>query len=127
MVAVVLEDDDAIREAVVAILNDGTVRAIGVATLAEARAALERCPSALLLADYNLGSETADVLLDELAAAGRAVPTALVSATNAGRSVAAERGLRFLAKPFDVDDLVRLVEALIEDVESARGASRRHA
>ncbi len=118
VVAIVVEDDAAIRAPLVEALEDAGFRAVGADGLAEARRLLASTPRPILLVDLELADGSGEELLIELARAGRRVPAALVTAARHGRAVAERNGVRHLGKPFDLDHLVRVIEALA--LEAAR-------
>ena len=115
----VVEDAEAIRTALVEALEDAGFRAIGVDGLAGARRRLAETARPVLLVDLDLGDGTSgEELLIELDRAGRRVPAAVVTAAANGRVVAERNDVRCLGKPFDLDHLLEVVEALA--LEAAR-------
>lgn len=123
-VALVVEDDEVLRELLVDILASDGWSAVGVGDLPSARAALPRLRADLLVVDYQLGADTSRGLLSELAVAGGASPaTLLVSATSEARAVAEGLGVSFLQKPFDIDELLSLAHARVSEAR-ARAVQR---
>jgi DNA-binding NtrC family response regulator len=85
------------------------------ATVDEARALIaDRAPTLVLL-DFMLASgATSETLLVELLGRPPPSPALLVySATSAALPVAKRHGVRFLPKPFDLDDLLSTIRELL--------------
>jgi DNA-binding response OmpR family regulator len=83
-------------------------------TLAEARAAVEAEPVAVILLDMHVGNERGATLLTELCLRQPRIPVALVTG-----SVEVEHGKQrpsgvdaIIVKPFTIDELTRTVKAL---------------
>jgi DNA-binding response OmpR family regulator len=82
-------------------------------TLAEARAAVEAEPPAVILLDMHVGNERGATLLTELALRQPRIPVALVTG-----SVEVEHGKRpsgadaVIVKPFTIEELTSTVRAL---------------
>ena len=92
-------------------------RVLEAATLADARAVLEREPVAVLILDVHVGADDGLDLLDELRAAESSVRVVLLTGTDVvGRGRDADR---VLAKPFEPTDLLAAVASLTNgDVEA---------
>ena len=110
-----LEDEQAIADAIVEILSvEGYVVRIA-ATVEQARAEIARQRPDVVLLDYMLAAgATSEPLLVELLAEPRRPALLLYSATSAALPVAKRYGVRFLAKPFDLDVLVATVRELLD-------------
>jgi DNA-binding response OmpR family regulator len=121
-VILVVEDDQAIREAVVEllILSGRTVRA--AADLAEARAFLARMQPVAMVLDLHLPDGSSEELLIELARQGVSVPVILLTAAIDGEIVAKRHGAAYLRKPFAADELIELTDQLVL-MSTARSAS----
>lgn len=104
--ALVVEDDETIREALLITLEAEGFLAEGVGSLREARTALARAPVTVVVLDLMLPDGRADELLAELAAATNSPPTVLVSASPDAPEVARRFGIACMAKPFDLDHLL---------------------
>lgn len=122
-VALVVEDDEVLRELVVEILASDGWEAEGVENLSTARVALGRARTNLLVVDFQLGAETSRGLLAELAHAPDAPATLLMSAAPEACAVAAGLGVTFVRKPFDIDELLSLAKAVAAQAR-ARPAPR---
>jgi DNA-binding response OmpR family regulator len=104
--ALVVEDDETIREALLVTLDAEGFAAEGVGTLREARAAVQRARPTVIVLDLMLPDGRADEWLTELAAMTSAPPTVLVSASPDAPEVAGRFGIACMAKPFDLDHLL---------------------
>ena len=109
----VVDDDHGIRVLAEDILRDA---GYDVTTIGSAREALhesEARPPALLILDLSLPDGEED-LLHELIAARGAAPVLVLSGSVQIQERTAELGAHAsLAKPFDVDEFIRVVNALI--------------
>jgi two-component system chemotaxis response regulator CheY len=111
----VVEDDPSIRELLVEALHHEGIPAIPAADGPEAiRLALEKRP-ALVLLDLGLPFiDGAAVAARIREAHGEAVPFVVMTAGRRIDEAASRvRALGYLAKPFDIDDLVRAVRGAI--------------
>jgi len=112
---VVIDDDADFREMVDLCLAGGDIVTLGAATCCDALPILERERGRLrlVLLDYFMpGLAPAACVRAVLDRVDRDVPVVLVSAAVDIAARAAEVGLpRFLAKPFDIADLMALVDA----------------
>jgi len=111
--ALVVEDDETIREALLVTLEAEGFVAEGVGTLREAREALTRTRPAVVVLDLMLPDGRADEWLVELAAASNAPPTVLVSASPDAPEVARRFGIACMAKPFDLDHLLEALNVAV--------------
>lgn len=111
LTVLVVEDEPDLREAVCEAMKDAGYHLIGVGDLELARAALARTPIDLLLLDVLVNGATCDALLNELSLGPRAPATVLTSAdaTQRSRDLAHRYALPLILKPFDLDDLVRVL------------------
>jgi DNA-binding response OmpR family regulator len=104
----VVDDDPSIRLLCRVNLELDGYRALDAGTLAEARELLEAEQIDALLLDVHIGGEDGYALLDELRAADRDVPAALLTGTEEidPRGAQAKAVLR---KPFTIEDLTETV------------------
>jgi DNA-binding response OmpR family regulator len=119
-VALVVEDDEVLRELTLEILASGGWRAEGAGDLRAARACMTRVRADLLVLDLQLGGETSEELLAELAGCAAAPASMLVSASVEARDVALAYGVPFLRKPFDIDELLTLADAVVAQRRATR-------
>jgi DNA-binding NtrC family response regulator len=108
--ALVVEDDPAIRGALLGTLEDSGFHAIGVGTLAEARVRLSRSIPELLVLDLTLPDGFGADLLDELAERGNPPATLLVSAFGLAPIIAKRFDVELLRKPLDLDAFAEAAE-----------------
>jgi CheY-like chemotaxis protein len=116
--ALVVEDNDVLREGMAAMLDDAGWVVVEADSLDRARALLGVVRPNVLLLDYDLHGEYASVLLDELAHARRMTPTVLVSACPLAFDAARAYGLELLTKPFPIEGLMGKLDHVL---------GRRHA
>ena len=72
-----------------------------------------------MILDFNLQGEYASVLLDEIVHRGRGVPTVLASASPLAIDASRAYGLELLMKPFDIAELLAVVDRISRDRTSA--------
>ncbi len=107
----VVEDEALLRGIIARNLASRGCEVRETATAAEALAALQAELPDLLLLDINLPDRTGWDVLRELAAAGKQVPTVVLSAVRVSPARLAEfRPLAYLPKPFPIEALLRLLE-----------------
>ncbi|GAC1585457.1 MAG: hypothetical protein NVS3B20_14990 [Polyangiales bacterium] len=104
-----VEDDPDISQSLCAILLHEGYDILAVATLDDARAALDAKPVALMLLDLMLSAERGQVLLEELADRATSPPVVLLSGSLDAIGLAGRFGIRSVGKPFDVDSLVTVI------------------
>jgi DNA-binding response OmpR family regulator len=113
-IALVVEDDECIRDALMTVFELEGYRTRAAGTLAEAREHIaDSCP-AVVVVDRMLPDGLADDLLEELARRSCPPPTVLVSASPSAPDVAASYDISFVAKPFDLDSLLAAVAVSIK-------------
>jgi CheY-like chemotaxis protein len=118
----VIEDDDAIREALGILLGDD-YEVTCVARLSDARVVLRSAmPPHLVVLDLTLEGEHGSELLAELAFVADAPPVLVLSASRDAADVARDYDVPFMRKPFDVPDLLAAVAGAL-----AKGARPRRA
>jgi DNA-binding NtrC family response regulator len=111
--ALVVEDDETIREALLVTLEAEGFVAEGVGSLRDARAALARGTMSVVVLDLMLPDGRADELLAELAETRDAPPTVLVSASPDAPEIARRFGIACMAKPFDLDHLLECLDKAV--------------
>lgn len=128
----VVEDDQAVAELLRTLLGDECGWSVTVAhSAAAARAAFRRTSPEVLVLDINLPDGNGLQLLEGLRREPQwhAPAVVLISAVTwqPGIQRAISSGARFIAKPFDVDDLVEAVEAGIAQYDGTAGSHPRDA
>ncbi|MGC3872275.1 response regulator [Halomonas sp. GXIMD04776] len=124
MHVLLIEDDDLVASGIQAGLADYDIVANHVATLASARAAMRTLSSDVVVLDLGLPDGDGMNLLAEWRAAEVATPVLILTARDAvSDRVAGLRGGAddYLLKPFDLDELVARLQALLR---RAAGRSR---
>jgi CheY-like chemotaxis protein len=111
--ALVVEDNDVLREGVAAMLDDAGWGVVEADSLDGARALLSMLEPSVLLLDYDLRGELASVLLDEMVHARRATPTVLVTACPLAFDAARSYRLELLPKPFSIERLMTTLERVL--------------
>jgi DNA-binding response OmpR family regulator len=110
----IIEDDEAIGEVMaLALQEEPCYRPLLVADGEAALALLSNHPIHLLLIDYHLATTSGLDIYDRLQTHQtlQAVPVIIISASlEQHEQELRQRGLLGLSKPFDVDDLLRLVK-----------------
>lgn len=116
MRVLLVEDDDLIAHGIQAGLRAHGLTVEGVATAAQAEAALSVAHCDVVILDLGLPDEDGMSLLQRLRASGMALPVLVLTARDAVEDRVA--GLRagaddYLLKPFDLDELVARLHALL--------------
>ena len=111
-VVLLIEDDDTLREAMTKQLKARSYAIIPLANARDAAEVLTFMRPAMIIIDYRLPDDTATTLLDG-SIRGRA-PVVMISGFNEAEVAAAERGIPFVKKPFDIDTLCNVFEPLIK-------------
>jgi len=129
--ALVVDDDDGVREVLVRILRYQEYHVEQAASVAAARAVLADQPFDLVTLDVNMPQESGYALLDELAP--RAPDTVVVMVTAASDVDAAVAAMKtgaydYLRKPFTVETVEMAVRRALErrDLERENRAYRTH-
>ena len=109
----IVDDNDAIRESLADAMRDEGHAVEAAADGAQAvRAALARPPDVILL-DLMMPVMDGVAVARELAARGSTAPIVVLSADRSGEARARSIGAqRFLAKPFDLERLLGVIEEL---------------
>lgn len=116
MRVLLVEDDDLIAHGIQTGLHAHGLTVEGVTTAAQAEAALSVAHCDVVILDLGLPDEDGMSLLQRLRASGMALPVLVLSARDAVEDRVA--GLRagaddYLLKPFDLDELVARLHALL--------------
>lgn len=113
----VVEDEAGVRQGLERVLAAEGYAVTGAGSLAEARARLAERPYQAVLLDLRLGDGEGLALLDELQAAGSAVPVIITTAySDSEHIIAAIKGGAFdyVTKPFDLPRLLQVLERSLE-------------
>ncbi len=111
----VVDDEPMIREVIVDMLNLASHHAIVAANGAEALACLENIRPALVLSDVKMPVMDGIALFRTMQAHAvySAIPVVLMSSVHNRKDVAECKPTDFLAKPFDMDELLATVSQAI--------------
>jgi DNA-binding response OmpR family regulator len=123
-IVLVVDDDDDLRELFVELLELGGWRAHAAASLGQARRKLAASRPDLLVLDFQLGGETSESLLAELATMSCAPAALLVSASPSAHAVALAYGVTLVAKPFDAEELLSQAETVVARARAGRSGTR---
>ena len=107
----VVEDSPDVAALMVEVLEDAGWSVIVTAQAADAVDAAKRLSPDVVLFDDKIGQTSAYDLYQMLVNEGDQSLAVLCSGSNSAVEVAADLGLPFLQQPFDIDELVRVVEA----------------
>ncbi|MFN8557432.1 MAG: response regulator [Dehalococcoidia bacterium] len=118
--AILVDDDSSIRETVAAILDMEGYPVVTASNGLEALRMVEDAPPALVLLDMRMPVMDGWGFTRELQTRGIQLPVLVMTAAQNARRWAAEVGAAgFVAKPFDLSDLLDAVERLTRPDESA--------
>ena len=106
----VVEDDDAIRDAVCELLRDESFEVLGAADLGAAREALVAWKPEVIVLDHLLGDGCSDDLLEELADVEGSPRVVLVSGSSRAPAAAWRYSIPCVFKPFDFERLLGALE-----------------
>jgi DNA-binding response OmpR family regulator len=109
IVVVLAEDEHDLREAITEILEDAGVQVTAVTDVVSLREVFARLTPDILLTDFHLTDGTVEDFVAELVTEQRLERIHILSASPCARSAATRLGVRFLAKPFDLDALLALL------------------
>jgi CheY-like chemotaxis protein len=115
-----VEDDEEISEIIVRLLEQETrYKTIAVTNAIQALEVVNSIKPNVFILDYRLPGIDGLELFDRLHAIKgfEAVPTLMYSANSPSRKALQERHITFLAKPFELDNLLQAVEKLIAQQE----------
>jgi len=116
-----VEDDEGIRDALCELFEHVGFRVVPATTLAAARREYARERFDAIILDFHLPDGDAPALLDALGPSR--APTVLLSAGPEAPAAAHASGLPFLAKPFDAEELIAVVTALVSPAAGTGGAA----
>ncbi|CAN5214587.1 response regulator [soil metagenome] len=125
----VVDDDEDIRDLIVAQLRQETYQVDSAASLADVRAALRAGPVDVIVLDLNLPDGDGLSLCRELRAEG--VGTAIIMVTARGSAIDRVLGLElgaddYLTKPFEPRELLARIRNLLRRTRPAQDASQSH-
>ena len=123
-IVVLVEDEDALREGLAAILADEGYQPVATSSLREAREAIARLRPTVLLLDLTLEGEFGADLLTELAEEPDAPATVIVSAFALANMVGQRFGVDVVHKPFEVADLLDRVRVAEQHERRPRRVDR---
>jgi DNA-binding response OmpR family regulator len=109
----IVDDEPNISYALAMVLEDEGHHVQTARNGAEALAMLEQEPVDLILSDVMMPVVDGHKLVEELRTRGNHTPIMLMSA--ATHAVRVIPGIPFLAKPFDIDELLAMVERALTD------------
>jgi DNA-binding NtrC family response regulator len=109
----IVEDDDAVRNALREALVAERYQAISVGNLPSARRALAEVRFDVVLLDLLLAGEDGVDLLDEMSRTATSPPVLIVSALLTADEARRKFGVSLLPKPFDIDQLLAAIEKAI--------------
>lgn len=115
-VILVVEDEETISDFIVRLLEEETPhKAISVSNALQALEVVDVIKPDLFLLDYQIPGINGLELFDRLHAMQglEAVPALMFSANVLPQKPLQQRGIAFLMKPFDLDDLLQMVERLL--------------
>ncbi|GAB4108104.1 MAG: two-component system response regulator PilR [Acidobacteriota bacterium] len=121
----VVEDDPATSRMVTMALKSAGLSSVAAASLAAAREALAGGEFRLILCDLYLGDGTGLELLRAIRRSGRPAPVVMITAQGSVETAVEairEGAVDYLAKPFQVADLLGLVRRVIAQQESEPAA-----
>lgn len=108
-VALVVEDDAAISDALAELLSDD-YEPLCVTYVREAVAAIDTRDVAVVVLDWMLIGETGEMLLKDLAARAASPPVVLLSASPEARTASGVYRIPLVTKPFDFDRLLTVMD-----------------
>jgi DNA-binding response OmpR family regulator len=121
MAILLVDDETRLRQTLARSLAARGYQIDEAATYRDAVAAANRHDYDLLLLDVNLPDATGWDVLRELAAAGRSIPTVVLSAVPpSAKRIKEFRPVGVLHKPFPIDALLRLVRSVSDRAPASR-------
>ncbi len=123
----IVDDDPSLREVLEIALSRARHSVYLAGDLATAWEVLERENVDLVLADLRLGGESGITLLQRMHQAGNTIPTIMITAYADPKSAveAIRLGARdYITKPFDLDELLLLVDRTLEGVRLEQDHAR---
>ncbi len=121
-----VEDNDDIREGLVALLEGEDYSVTECPSAEEGLARMKERSFHLVVTDYMLPGRSGGWMLDEAIRAGLLVDSGILMIT-AHPKVVAPPGARMLHKPLDIDEFLSLVRQVIEAANAARKERLRQA
>lgn len=114
----IAEDDPGIIEVMSIVLQEAGYKVITVETKKDILESITIHDPQLLLLDIWLSGENGEIIARELKSSQetKSLPIIIISANNETEAIAKASGAEaFLAKPFDIDELVRIVTQHISE------------
>jgi DNA-binding response OmpR family regulator len=126
-VVLIIEDDSALSDLLRQVLEDEGHRALVATTLAEAERVVRSAPIDLVLADLlEFELRTGPGSVEALCAVAGGRPVLLCSGQPAAQELADLPGLAgVLGKPFDLEELLTMVQAALSEVPREAGDPER--
>ena len=121
-----VEDNDDIREGLVALLDGEGYAVTECPTAEEGLARLKERSFHLVVTDYMLPGRSGGWMLEEAIGAGLVVGTGILMIT-AHPKVTAPPGARMLHKPLDIDEFLLVVQQVIESARATHKERVRQA
>lgn len=110
----IVEDDAVLSRAISDALIDEGYLVVSVATIAAARAALERAQPSVIVLDLTLPDSFGGDLLADLAKEEVAPPTVILSLFHLAPMVAERHGVELVRKPFEMEGLLAAIRRALE-------------
>jgi FixJ family two-component response regulator len=117
IVIAVVDDDEAVREALSGLMRSLGYRALTFPSATEFLKSKQRHVTACLIADVQMPGMTGPELHDRLVASGKPIPTILVTAypDEKVRARALQAGVKcYLTKPFNEGDLLACLRSALD-------------
>ena len=119
----IVDDDDAMIDALVGVVDEAGHLPRTARTLSEARTILASERPTLVLLDLTLAAEFGGDLLEELTSDPEAPGVVIVSAFGLATMVGQRYAVPVVKKPFALDDLLMVVRDSLEEAPRPRKAS----
>jgi FixJ family two-component response regulator len=116
MTIAIVDDDDSIRHALGNLLRAAEFGVLAFGSGEDFLASLDAAPIGCLIADINLPGMSGVALTESLAAAGRAMPTVLITALDDATTVSLVRrtgDVPLLRKPFSDEELFAAIHHVL--------------
>jgi len=117
LVIAVVDDDEAVREALTGLMKSLGYRAVAFESARDFLNSKQRRSAACLIADVQMPGMTGVELHDRLVASGKPIPTILITAypDDAVRARVLQAGVKgYLCKPFSEDELLASLRTALD-------------